>query len=151
MIFKQRFEHGRTNFKDIGSDFMIVTRASDEFQDIVNKHFHDGTDKKDIHAFLLYGEREIEPLYIDFQQWIYTNDGQMFLNLTTRQITGGEVINKPNLNEVNEMLQKMNYYHKENGFMAVTGGVYTFFEDKPTSLESVPITKEWLLKLVREV
>lgn len=86
MILKQRFAEGKTQFIDIGSNFLIVTKASAEYDSVSDRHFNgDKVWRKDVYAFIEYGEKgDIEPLFDDFLQWIYSNDGQLFLTLTKK-------------------------------------------------------------------
>lgn len=86
MVLKQRFEQGRTQFIDIGNDWMLIQQNAVDFEMIKKEHFT-GSDNlgNDVHAFILYGDRKQEPLYRDFPQWVYTNDGQLFLTLTETQ------------------------------------------------------------------
>ncbi len=153
MILKQRFADGRTNFKDIGNDFMIVTRASQEdFNHYAKKHCPPGhAEDEKLISFVLFG-KEVEPIYDDFPQWIYSNDGQLFLTLNTPppNTLGGKEISKPKLEELQSILQKMDYYKKDDGYMAVSGGQYTYFEEKPNEIDSQPITRAWVLKMIEE-
>lgn len=76
MILKQRLGDGQTHFIDIGNSFSIITKAYKEW---------DNNTYKDAHSLISYmddkGVLRHEPLYKDFIQWIYSNDGQLFLNL----------------------------------------------------------------------
>lgn len=81
MVLKQRFADGRTQFIDIGNNFVIITPAHENWnmQKVMNK--------EDVHSIIEYvdynSHLQVEPLYKDFLQWIYSNDGQLFLTLTS--------------------------------------------------------------------
>jgi hypothetical protein len=81
MVLKQRFSEGKTHFIDIGDNFLLLQPHSDEW-----KHNNINM-SKDAHAVIMFtdihGKSQEEWLYKDFPQWIYTNDGQLFLNLTS--------------------------------------------------------------------
>lgn len=86
MVLKQRFADGRTNFTDIGNDFQIETPASPEWGCALKNLDKDF--KTDVVAVLTYNINQAtsdhvmqELIYKDFQQWIYSNDGQLFLTL----------------------------------------------------------------------
>jgi hypothetical protein len=83
MILKQRFANGRTQFIDIGSDFLVLTRANENWDMELTNYFgkENAPLSKDVHALIQYSERKTEPLYIGFPQWIYSNDGQLFQTL----------------------------------------------------------------------
>lgn len=76
MVLKQRLQDGKTQFIDIGDNFLVITPYSKEWNP---------TQSKDIHSVISYcdyeGKLQHEPLYKDFFQWIYSNDGQLFLTL----------------------------------------------------------------------
>ena len=89
MILKQRFAEGRTHFIDIGNNFQIETPASPEWDKTWQGY---STFKTDVVAVVSYsvntqGEDRImhEPIYKDFSQWIYSNNGQLFLTLTSKE------------------------------------------------------------------
>jgi len=86
MVLKQRFADGRTHFIDIGGNFQIETPVSPEWDKTWQGHAM--TFKTDVVAVITYsvnvnGEDKImhEPIYKDFPQWIYSNDGQLFKTL----------------------------------------------------------------------
>jgi len=57
---------------------------------------------------------------------------------------------EPTLSELRAILHKMDFYKKEEGFIApVWGGELTFFESEPL-FSSKPITREQVLKLIDE-
>lgn len=78
MILKQRLRDGFTQFIDIGGNFTISTPANNEWNP---------NESKDVHGIVSYcdnnGKLQHEPLYIDFPQWLYSNDGQLFITLTS--------------------------------------------------------------------
>lgn len=81
MVLKQRFAEGRTNYKDIGNDWMYIQNAAQhEFNNILKDHFVNEANGKDCIGFICWG-KEIEPIYKDFPQWIYSSDGQLFMTL----------------------------------------------------------------------
>ena len=80
MLLKQRFAEGRTNVIDIGDDFMLIQQNAEDFEMRLQEHFKENELQKDCIAFVCYGKKE-EPIYKDFPQWIYTNDGQLFMTL----------------------------------------------------------------------
>lgn len=56
----------------------------------------------------------------------------------------------PTLQELKDILVKMDFYKKEAGFIApVWGGVLTFFEEEPT-FGGIPITRDEVLKGINE-
>lgn len=83
MVLKQRFADGRTAYTDIGDSFLLLTRAEKEFEDLAEEYFRTTELQKDCIALIQYGERKTEPIYTDFPQWIYSNNGQLFLTLTS--------------------------------------------------------------------
>lgn len=151
MILKIRFAPGRTQYIDLGNEFLFYEQQSEEYPGLLKDMGINPESEKD--CIGVVSGKDSTPIYNCFVTEIFSNDGQLFMVLHTGSLfknMDDTIANRPNIKELQDLLQKMNYYHKENGFMAVTGGVYTFFEDKPNSIESVPITKEWLLKLARE-
>lgn len=83
MVLKQRFEHGRTAYTDIGDNFLYIQQNAEEFKDACAHHFEGRTEfEKDCIGLIQYGERKTEPIYKDFPQWVYSNDGQLFITLT---------------------------------------------------------------------
>lgn len=80
MILKQRLRDGFTQFINIGNNFTILTPANKDWNP---------AESKDVHSIITYsdykGTMQHEPLYIDFPQWIYSNDGQLFLTLTSNE------------------------------------------------------------------
>jgi hypothetical protein len=87
MVLKQRFAEGKTQFIDIGENFVIITPANENWNDVIKRD-------KDVHSVIEFtghnGKSQFEPLYTDFYQWIYSNDGQLFLTLTSP-----EQLNRP--------------------------------------------------------
>jgi len=83
MVLKQRFSDGRTQFIDIGDDWMLIQQNAADFEMQKTAHFGDlaATHGKDVHAFICYGDRKTEPLYKGYPQWIYSNDGRLFMNV----------------------------------------------------------------------
>lgn len=84
MILKQRFGDGRTNYIDIGDDFMYTQFMGDGFKDLVESEGMGEDAQKDCLGFIhnTMDKKQI-PIYKDFPQWIYSNDGKLFLNLTS--------------------------------------------------------------------
>lgn len=86
MVLVQKFSDGKTQYIDIGNNFVIITPVSNEW--VVNEV----NMSKDAHMMLSYcdynGNCQYEPLYNDFKQWIYSNNGQLFMNLTFKGIAG---------------------------------------------------------------
>jgi len=84
MVLKQRFSDGKTQFIDIGNDFLLLQPHSEEWV------HNDIAMSKDANAVIMYrdssGNHMEEWLYKDFPQWIYSNDGQLFLNLTDKEL-----------------------------------------------------------------
>jgi len=82
MVLKQRFQDGRTNYTDIGDDFMYTEFFGDGFNDLCKRAGLNEQSKKDCIGFIHYAmdKRQI-PIYKDFPQWIYYNDGQLFMTL----------------------------------------------------------------------
>ena len=83
MVLKQRFSEGRTNYIDIGNNFMYIQKSCSTYSEYVGEHFTKSDDAKDCVGWIMYGDghRETEPIYKDFPQWIYSNDGQLFMTL----------------------------------------------------------------------
>ena len=78
MILKQRLADGKTQFIDLGNNFVIITSAAQDWSPMQSK------DVYQIISYMDYnGKLQHEPLYKDFLHWIYSNDGQLFLNLTS--------------------------------------------------------------------
>jgi len=82
MILKQRFSDGRTAYTDIGDQWMYIQKSADEFKELAQDYIRSTELEKDCIGLIEYGERKIEPIYTDFPQWVYSNDGQLFLTLT---------------------------------------------------------------------
>jgi hypothetical protein len=81
MILKQRFAEGRTNYIDIGSDWLYIQRDADVFKKEIDEHFINPQNAAGCIGLIRFNQR-VEPIYKDFSQWIYSNDGQIFMNLT---------------------------------------------------------------------
>jgi hypothetical protein len=81
MVLKQRFADGRTNYIDLGNDFTYIQPVAEEFDaySVIDKMSE--VEKEDCKGFICYGEQKHEPIYKDFPQWIYSNDGQLFMTL----------------------------------------------------------------------
>ena len=83
MVLKQRFQSGRTNYTDIGDDFMYTQFFGDGFGDIAKRAEMNEQDLKDCIGFIHYATYKKQiPIYKDFPQWIYSNDGKLFSTLT---------------------------------------------------------------------
>jgi len=82
MILKQRFADGRTAYTDIGNQWLYIQQIASEFKDLAKEYFRSPELEKDCIGLIQYGDRKTEPIYKDFPQWIYSNDGQLFMNLT---------------------------------------------------------------------
>lgn len=81
MVLKQRFADGRTNYKYIGDDWMLIQQNESNFEMILGRNIPNDEMRKDCIAFVCYEKNE-EPIFKDFPQWIYSNDGQLFMSLT---------------------------------------------------------------------
>ncbi len=81
MMLKQRFDEGRTNYTDIGKDFMYTEFFGDGFDDITKQMGLNEDSKKDCKGVIHDGRGLQIPIYNVFPQWIYTNDGQLFMTL----------------------------------------------------------------------
>jgi len=83
MILKQRFQDGRTNYTDIGDDFMYTQFFADGFSALAKSGEMNEQSLKDCMGIIHYGvDKKQIPIYKDFPQWIYSNDGRLFMNLT---------------------------------------------------------------------
>lgn len=82
MILKQRFEQGRTAYTDIGEQFLYIQQNAPEFKELAAEYFRSPELEKDCIGLIQHGNRKTEPIYKDFPQWIYSNDGQLFITLT---------------------------------------------------------------------
>jgi len=82
MILKQRFADGRTAYTDIGDQWLYIQKSADEFKELVKDYTRSPELEKDCIGLIEYGERKLEPIYTDFPQWVYSNDGQLFMTLT---------------------------------------------------------------------
>lgn len=149
MILKQRFADGRTNYKDIGNDFMFIQPMADDFEMWAKDHFTDKEQKmkEDCIGFICYSKTS-EPIFKDFPQWIYSNDGQLFMTLSN----GGKVERNQaalTLKDWQHIIEKMNYYKKDIGTVIKESGCYTIvFEEKTFGGELV--TREHVLKMIEE-
>ena len=81
MILKQRFADGRTAYTDIGDQFLHIQPNATEFKELAADYLRSPEIEKDCIGLIQHGERQIEPLYKDFPQWIYSNDGKFFMTL----------------------------------------------------------------------
>lgn len=95
MILKQRFADGRTAYTDISDQWLYIQQNAEEFKDAVAHYFEGGEFEKDCIGLIQYGDRKTEPIYKDFPQWIYSNDGQLFLTLTSRQYVDRTIVPTP--------------------------------------------------------
>jgi len=82
MVLKQRFADGRTAYTNIGEQWLYIQQNAKEFQDTAAHYFEGSGAEKDCIGLIQYGNRQTEPIYKDFPQWVYSNDGQLFLTLT---------------------------------------------------------------------
>jgi len=89
MILKQRFSDGRTAYTDIGDQWLYIQKSADEFKDLAQHYIRSPELEKDCIGLIEYGEGKTEPIYADFPQWIYSNDGKLFMTLT-RPVTGSK-------------------------------------------------------------
>jgi len=89
MILKQRFADGRTAYTDIGDQWLYIQKPAGEFKDLVKDFTRSPELEKDCIGLIEYGERKMEPIYIDFPQWVYSNHGQLFMTLT-RPVTSSK-------------------------------------------------------------
>ena len=80
MILKQRFADGRTNYIDIGNDFTFIQPMAEEFDRYADLDKMNEEEKKSCAGFICY-QREHAPIFKDFPQWVYSNDGQLFMTL----------------------------------------------------------------------
>lgn len=81
MVLKQRFAEGRTNYIDIGSKWTYTQKFSKHFETHIEEYFTNVKNAKDCIGLIEYGEKEIEPIYEGFPQWIYSDDGKLFMTL----------------------------------------------------------------------
>jgi hypothetical protein len=81
MILKQRFADGRTAYADIGNQWLYIQKAAAEFEELSKEFIRSPELEKDCIGLIQYGERQIEPIYADFPQWILSNDGQLFMTI----------------------------------------------------------------------
>lgn len=81
MVLKQRFADGRTNYIDIGDNWMYIQQNAEDFKGLAERAYLDDRNRPDCIGFVCYNKAE-EPIFKDFPQWIYTNDGQLFMSLT---------------------------------------------------------------------
>lgn len=80
MVLKQRFADGRTNYIDIGSDWTYIQPIAEEHAGYCDIDKMNEKERGDCAGFICY-ERKHIPIFKDFPQWIYSNDGQLFLTL----------------------------------------------------------------------
>lgn len=81
MVLKQRFATGRTSYEDIGSKWSYVQPADEEtFDSYCKIHKMNEKEMVDCVGFICYDRGSI-PIFKDFPQWIYSNDGSLFLQL----------------------------------------------------------------------
>jgi len=81
MILKQRFADGRTAYTDIGEQWLYIQQHAEEFKDAYVHHFAGAVTDKDCIGLIQYGNQKTEPIYKNFPQWIYSNDGQLFMTI----------------------------------------------------------------------
>ncbi len=81
MVLKQRFADGRTAYTDIGEQWLYIQPAATEFKGLAYEYLRSPEPEKDCIGLIQYGKRQLEPIFKDFPQWIYSNDGQLFLTL----------------------------------------------------------------------
>lgn len=151
MILKQRFADGRTNYKDIGNDFMFIQPMADDFEMWAKDHFTEKEQKmkEDCIGFICYNKTS-EPIFKDFPQWIYSNDGQLFMILSN----GGKVVLKqdcPTLKDWHHIIEKMNYYNADSGALIKTpDGSYTVLFNIVNGEDygDKYITREHVLKMI---
>lgn len=156
MILKQRFADGRTAYTDIGDQFLYIQQAATEFKELAAEFIRSPEMEKECTGLIQHGKRQIEPIYVDFPQWIHSNNGQLFMDLTSpfyrneTQKANKTEQRKPNRFELQAILHKMDFYRNESGFIApVWGSELTFFAEKP-SFGGTPITRGEVLKLIYE-
>jgi len=85
MVLKQRFADGRTAYTDIGEQWLYIQKAASEFKELAQEYFRSSELEKECIGLIQHGDRKNEPIYVDFPQWIYSNDGQLFLTLTSKE------------------------------------------------------------------
>ena len=83
MILKQRFAEGNTNYIDLGDTFVYRKRGSEDFETLLQRHLNTDAYRRDCIGFVLFGDKHVEPIYRDFPQWVYSNDGKLFMTLNT--------------------------------------------------------------------
>jgi hypothetical protein len=81
MVLKQRFAEGRTNYIDIGSEWQYIQVNSGLFESRIEAHFQNKENAKGCIGLIEF-KGNTEPIYKDFPQWIYSNDGKLFMTLT---------------------------------------------------------------------
>lgn len=82
MILKQRFADDKTAYTDIGGQWVYIQQSATEFKEIAAEYFRNSELEKDCIGFIRHRDRETEPIYKDFSQWIHSNDGQLFMTLS---------------------------------------------------------------------
>lgn len=80
MVLKQRFADGRTNYVDIGRDWTHIQQGAEEYEKYCEIDRMNEKLKSTCKGFICY-ERTHIPIFRDFPQWVYSNDGQLFLTL----------------------------------------------------------------------
>ena len=61
---------------------MYLQQNAEEFKDAVAHYFEGRTEfEKDCVGLIQYGDRKTQPIYKDFPQWIYTDEGKLFMTL----------------------------------------------------------------------
>jgi len=83
MVLKQRFQDGRTNYTDIGDDFMYTQFMGDGFKDLAEREGMGEDAQKDCLGFIHSTmDKKAIPIYKNFQQWVYSNNGKLFMTLS---------------------------------------------------------------------
>lgn len=84
MVLKQNFQTGRTNYTDIGNDWMYTEFFGDGFSDIAKRLGLNDQSIKDCKGFIDFNnDKNHIPIYKDFEQSVYSDDGKLFLTLVS--------------------------------------------------------------------
>ena len=79
MVLKQRFADGKTHYIYIGNSWLYIQPASPLWPDEIESYFKDA--KSDGCVGFIQYEKETEPIFDCYPQWIYSDDGKLFMTL----------------------------------------------------------------------
>lgn len=81
MVLKIRYQDGRTNYKDIGSEFQYVQKHSVDFDKFFKEEFKmDAKMGEGCEGFIVH-DTGADPIFNTFPALIYSNDGKLFMTL----------------------------------------------------------------------